>query len=122
MIDSFFLWFETVVDGVAAIFHWLGDLAQRLDSGTLLDLHPLQMLFVVFLLWLVYRITRMFLEIFVESWNAHGPGTWDKFTARVITLVLYGGILTLVIAVALFFLLALSVEDPVGHLSFILPT
>ena len=54
MIDSVFLWFETVVDGVAAIFHWLGDLVQRLDSGTLLDLHPLQMLFVVFLLWLVY--------------------------------------------------------------------
>ena len=121
MIDSFLLWLNTVVDGVAAIVHWLGDFVQRLNSGTLLDLHPTQMLFVIFLLWLIYRITRMFLEIFAESWHAHGSGAWDRFAAKVITLVLYGGILSLVIAATLFFLLALAVKDPVGRLSFILP-
>ena len=121
MIDSFLPWLRTVVNAIGAILGWLGDIVQRLASGTLLDLRPLQMAFVAFLLWLVYRIARMFMEIFVESWNAHGPGTWDKLTARLFTVLAYGSILFVVILMALFFLLALAVDDPVGRLLSIAP-
>ena len=121
MIDSFLSWLSTLVNAVGAIFDWLGDIVQRLASGTLLDLRPLQMAFVAFLLWLVYRIAHMFMEIFVESWNAHGPGTWDKLTARLFTVLTYGSILFVVILMALFFLLALAVDDPIGRLLSIAP-
>jgi hypothetical protein len=121
MIDSLLSWLSTLVNAVGAIFDWLGDIVQRLASGTLLDLRPLQMAFVAFLLWLVYRIAHMFMEIFVESWNAHGPGTWDKLTARLFTVLTYGSILFVVILMALFFLLALAVDDPVGRLLSLVP-
>jgi hypothetical protein len=121
MIDSLLSWLSTLVNAVGAIFEWLGDIVQRLASGTLLDLRPLQMAFVAFLLWLVYRIAHMFMEIFVESWNAHGPGTWDKLTARLFTVLTYGSILFVVILMALFFLLALAVDDPIGRLLSIAP-
>jgi hypothetical protein len=121
MIDSLLSWLSTLVNAVGAIFDWLGDIVQRLASGTLLDLRPLQMAFVAFLLWLVYRIAHMFMEIFVESWNAHGPGTWDKLTARLFTVLTYGSILFVVILMALFFLLALAVDDPIGRLLSIAP-
>ncbi len=121
MSDSLLSWLSTLVNAVGAIFDWLGDIVQRLASGTLLDLRPLQMAFVAFLLWLVYRIAHMFMEIFVESWNAHGPGTWDKLTARLFTLLAYGSILFVVILMALFFLLALAVDDPIGRLLSIAP-
>ena len=121
MIDSLLSWLSTLVNAVGAIFGWLGDIVQRLSSGTLLDLLPLQMAFVAFLLWLVYRIAHMFMEIFVESWNAHGPDTWDKLTARLFTVSAYGSILFVVILMALFFLLALAVDDPIGRLLSIAP-
>ena len=121
MSDSLLSWLSTLVNAVGAIFDWLGDIVQRLASGTLLDLRPLQMAFVAFLLWLVYRIAHMFMEIFVESWNAHGPGTWDKLTARLFTVLAYGSILFVVILMALFFLLALAVDDPIGRLLSIAP-
>ena len=121
MIDSFLSWLSTLVNAVGAIFGWLSDIVQRLASGTLLDLRPLQMAFVAFLLWLVYRIAHMFMEIFVVSWNAHGPGTWDKLTARLFTVLAYGSILFVVILMALFFLLALAVDDPIGRLLSIAP-
>ena len=121
MIDSFLSWLSTLVNAVGAIFGWLSDIVQRLASGTLLDLRYLQMAFVAFLLWLIYRIAHMFMEIFVESWNAHGPGTWDKLTARLFTVLAYGSILFVVILMALFFLLALAVDDPVGRLLSIAP-
>ena len=91
------------------------------SDATVFDFKLGEVGFALVIAWILFRLLRMFFDLFLDSWRSPAHDPTDLILGKLISLLFYGTLLLALTAISVTYLMLLIIEDPVESLSQFFP-